>query len=260
VEAIMKTVILAGGFGTRLGEDTAVIPKPMIRVGEYPIIWHIMKIYAHYGFNEFVVLCGYKNEVIRDYFLNYHKNNSDISIDYKSGSMEIHSCPSEEWKVTLLNTGRNDMTGSRLRKAKYFLENERFLLTYGDGVSDINVTELIKFHDNEEKLVTLTAIKPGGRFGALEINQNAVTSFVEKKNCVENWVNGGFFVVEPDIFNYIPDGENAIFECDTLSALAESKRLSAYKHSGFWHCMDTPKDKADLNAMWNQNKAPWKVW
>lgn len=256
----MKVVIFAGGLGTRLGEDTYVTPKPMIKIGEHPIIWHIMKSYSHYGFNDFVILCGYKNEVIRDYFLNYYKNNSDISVDCKTGDIEIHNPTSEDWKVTLLNTGLDDMTGSRLRQARSFLENERFFLTYGDGVSNVNLEELVKLHNNEKKMVTLTAIKPRGRFGALEIDQNSVTSFVEKNNHNENWINGGFFVIEPDIFKYIPDGKDAIFENDTLSVLAKLQQLSAYKHDGFWHCMDTPKDKIDLNTMWNQKNTPWKTW
>ncbi|GHU14864.1 glucose-1-phosphate cytidylyltransferase [Alphaproteobacteria bacterium] len=256
----MKVAIFAGGLGTRLGEETSVIPKPMIRIGEYPVIWHIMKIYSHFGFNDFVVLCGYKNEVVKDYFMNYYMNNSDITIDYEDNSVEIHKKNSEKWKVTLVDTGINSMTGARLKKARSFLENDQFFLTYGDGVSDVNIKDLLEAHEKSGKILTLTAIQPEGRFGVLKIDENLVTSFGEKKDTIDSWINGGFFVVNPEIFDHIPDGKDTIFEQTTLNGLAEHGQLNAYKHNGFWHCMDTLKDKNDLNALWHSRKAPWKIW
>jgi glucose-1-phosphate cytidylyltransferase len=256
----MKVVIFAGGLGTRLGEETSITPKPMIRIGGYPIIWHIMKIYSHHGFNDFVILCGYKGEVIKDYFVNYCMLNSDITIDYEDNSVEVHRKASENWKVTLLNTGINSMTGARLKKAYSFLKDAPFFLTYGDGVSDVNVKDLLTVHEKSQKIITLTAVKPEGKFGSLRLEGDLVTNFDEKKDNDGRWINGGFFVVEPKIFDYISDEDDAIFESHVLHNLSQNHKLNAYKHEGFWHCMDTLKNKTDLNVMWDSGKAPWKVW
>jgi glucose-1-phosphate cytidylyltransferase len=256
----MKVVIFAGGLGTRLGEETFTIPKPMVKIGNYPIIWHIMKSYSHYGFNEFVILCGYKGEVIKDYFINYCRYQADITVDLLNDVVEFHRKSSENWKITLVDTGLNSMTGTRLRRAKQFL-NERFLLTYGDGLSDVNINDLIAAHDKSGKIATLLAVKPEGRFGVLTISNETVIDFAEKqKDNGDKWINGGFFVVEPEIFDYIPDEGEVIFEQYTLSKLAMQSDLGAYKYPGFWYCMDTLKDKADLNTMWTNLNAPWKVW
>ena len=257
----MKVVILAGGLGTRLSEETGLRPKPMVGIGGHPILWHIMKIYAHYGFKEFVVLCGYKSEVIKDYFVNYYMNNSDVTVDLATNNVEIHQNISEPWKVTMFYTGKYTQTGGRIRKIKDFIGNEPFLLTYGDGVADVDISAVVASHQESKKLATLTSIQPNGRFGSLEIEDDGtVLSFQEKPKGEGGWINGGFFVLQPEIFNYIPDREDAIWEQEPLKQLASEGQLNAYMHHGFWHCMDTLKDKDELNKMWAENKAPWKVW
>ena len=257
----MKVLILAGGLGSRLGEETHIKPKPMVEIGGYPIIWHIMKIYSHYGFNEFVVLTGYKQEVIKDHFLNYFVNNSNITVDLSSNNVEVHSNACEPWKVTLLYTGRETLTGGRIKKAQDFIGNEPFMLTYGDGVGDINIKELIDFHKKSGKLCTLTSVCPKGRYGVVELlEDNTVINFQEKPHNDNTWVNGGFFVCEPQVFDYITEGDETIWEKAPLRNLAKEGKLGAYKHSGFWHSMDMLKDKEDLNKMWSEKQAPWKIW
>ncbi len=257
----MKVVLLAGGLGTRLSEETELKPKPMVEIGGKPILWHIMKIYSHYDFNEFIVLTGYKSHVIKDYFINYYNRYSDITVDMAANSVEIHKTRHEPWKVTMLYTGQNTMTGGRIKKAKDYVGGEPFLLTYGDGVSDIDISELIKYHKNSKKLVTLTAAQPGGRFGALDIDSsNNVNSFTEKPVGDGAWINGGFFVCEPGVFDYIQDGDSTVFEKEPLQNLAKDGQLNAYKHKGFWRPMDTLKDKNDLTEMWTSGKAPWVKW
>jgi glucose-1-phosphate cytidylyltransferase len=257
----MKVVILAGGLGTRLSEETNLIPKPMVEIGGRPILWHIMKIYSYWGFNDFVILTGYKSHVIKEYFINYYFRYSDITVDMMQNSVEIHNHRTEPWKVTMLYTGQNTMTGGRLLKAKTFLGSEHFMLTYGDGVSDVNIPELIRFHENAGKLVTLTAIQPGGRFGSLEINnKGAVESFKEKPAGDGAWINGGFFVMEPGVFDYLTEGEVTILERKPLERMAETGSLNAYKHTGFWRAMDTLRDKNELTNMWTKGTSPWALW
>ena len=257
----MKVIILAGGLGTRLGEETGVRPKPMVGIGGYPILWHIMKIYSHFGFNDFVVLTGYKQEVIKDYFVNYYLHNSDVTVDLSNNEIEVHKSISEPWRVTLLYTGRNTLTGGRLKKASRIIGKERFMLTYGDGVGNININELIKCHEKSGKLCTLTAYQPEGRFGAISIEPDGgIDKFNEKPKDGNSWINAGFFVCEPDVFDYIPDGDSVIWERDPLEKLAKAGQLNAFKHYGFWHPMDMLRDKIELNSMWDQGKALWKIW
>lgn len=257
----MKVVILAGGLGTRLSEETELKPKPMVEIGGRPILWHIMKIYSRYGFNDFVILTGYKSHVIKDYFINYYTRYSDITVDMSNNSVEIHKHRNEPWKVTMLYTGQDTMTGGRIKKAQEFIGNERFMLTYGDGVSDINIPELVDFHEKSGKLATMTAVQPSGRFGALVINENdKITSFMEKPKGDEAWINGGFFVLEPKVFDYIKDGDSTVFERSPLETLAKDGQLNAFKHEGFWRPMDTLRDKNDLTDMWMSGQAPWALW
>lgn len=257
----MKVLFLAGGFGTRLSEETDIRPKPMVEIGGKPILWHIMKIYSSYGFNDFVVLLGYKGYYIKEYFANYFLHQSDVTIDLKNNKMEIHNNSSEPWKVTLLDTGLNAMTGARIKKAQKFVGNEPFMLTYGDGVADINIEALLKFHSLHGKAMTMTSAQPDGRFGALDLtDSNQVNAFKEKPKGDGGWVNAGFFVCEPEVFDYIADGDEIVFEQEPLSRLATDGQIYTYKHEGFWKPMDSLKDKNDLNKLWDTNKAPWKKW
>ena len=257
----MKVVILAGGLGTRLSEETRFIPKPMVEIGGKPILWHIMKLYSYYGFNDFIILSGYKSHIIKEYFVNYYQRYSDITVDMQNNSVEIHKMQTEPWKVTILYTGQNTMTGGRIKKAQQYIGNERFLLTYGDGISDVNILETIDKHEKSNKILTMTAVQLAGRFGALVIkDDNMITSFMEKPMGDESWINGGFFVCEPEVFDYIKDGDSTIFERAPLENLAKDKQLNAHKHRGFWRPMDTLKDKNDLTYMWQNNQAPWAIW
>ena len=257
----MKVLILAGGLGSRLSEETVLKPKPMVEIGGKPILWHIMKIYSHYGFNDFIILTGYKSHVIKDFFVNYYQQYSDITVDMVTNSVTVHKTRQEPWKVTMLYTGQNTMTGGRIKKASEYINNEPFLLTYGDGVSDVNIADLIVSHNASGKLITMTAVKPSGRFGALTINhENTITSFMEKPKGDGAWINGGFFVCQPEVMNYIPEGDDVIFERGPLEKLAASGQLHAYKHEGFWQPMDTLKDKTTLTEMWESGTAPWKKW
>jgi len=255
----MKVVILAGGYGTRLSELTHEIPKPMVEIGGYPIIWHIMNIYATQGFNDFIVALGYKGSKIRDFFLNYYHNNSDLSIDLNDGSMKIHTNNSLNWKVTLVDTGVNTMTGGRLKRLSHFLDDQ-FMVTYGDGVSDIDLNSLIKEHNNSRNMATLTAVHPTSKYGKLEFGEDGkVENFIEKPEFGGDWINGGFMVMEPDFLKLIND-DKTVLEQEPLKNAAKLNSLAAYKHYGFWHCMDTLRDKNDLEALWKNDEARWKIW
>lgn len=257
----MKVVILAGGLGTRLSEETDLKPKPMVEIGGRPVLWHIMKTYSHYGFNDFIILTGYKSHIIKDYFINYYTRYSDITIDMVSNAVEIHQHRNEPWKVTMLYTGLETMTGGRIKRAQEYIGKERFMLTYGDGVADVNIPDLIESHKKSNKLVTMTAVQLSGRFGALVIKEdNMITSFMEKPKGEESWINGGFFVCEPEIFNYIKGGDETIWERQPLEDIAKDKQLNAFKHSGFWKPMDTLREKKELTDLWLNGKAPWAVW
>ncbi len=258
----MKVLILAGGLGTRLSEETRLLPKPMVEIGGKPILWHIMKIYSYYGFNDFIVLTGYKSHVIKDYFVHYYQRYSDITVDMLNNSVEVHKMKTEPWKVTMLYTGENTMTGSRIKKAQDYVGNEPFLLTYGDGVSDVDINELIKCHQKSNKYLTLTAVKPSGKFGALDIAQDGtINTFTEKPHGDGNWINGGFMVCEPQVFDFIEkDRTDVIFERQPLEDLAKQGKLNSYKHDGFWYPMDTLKGKNDLTEMWQNGTAPWAIW
>ena len=257
----MKVVILAGGYGTRLSEETELRPKPMVEIGGYPILWHIMKTYSYWGYDEFIILTGYKSHIIKDYFLNYYTRYSDMTIDMTSNSVELHNIRNEPWKVTMLYTGPDTMTGGRLLRAKDYLCDERFMLTYGDGVSDINIPELLKSHECAGKFVTVTAVRPSGRFGALDIKDDGtIVSFREKPQGDGAWINGGFFVMEPGVFDYLTDGDKTILERKPLERLAETGQLNAFKYTGFWRAMDTIKDKNELTDIWAKGAAPWAVW
>jgi len=256
----MKVVLLAGGFGTRLSEETTLKPKPMVEIGGMPILWHIMKIYAHHGFNEFVICCGYKGYIIKEYFANYFLHQSDVTFDLQNNKMHIHNSKSEHWKVTLVDTGLHTMTGGRIKKIKQFLNDKPFLLTYGDGVGNVNIKELIEAHNLSKKAITITAVQPSGRFGALNINENHnVESFVEKPSGDGAWINGGYFVCEPEVIDYIGD-DTSVFERAPLENLAKDGKMNAYKHHGFWKPMDTLRDKNQLEADWSDGEALWKVW
>lgn len=258
----MKVAILAGGLGTRLGEETSLRPKPMVEIGGKPILWHIMKIYSSFGFNDFVILSGYKSEYIKNYFLNYYSLNSDFTIDFSNNSLQIHNNACEQWKVTVLDTGINTLTGGRIKKAQRYLEDDTFMLTYGDGVSDVNIAELVNYHKTTKKLATLTAVQPQGRFGVLDLDgEDNILSFQEKPKTANNaWINAGFFVLEPGIFDYISEGDQTIWERTPLMNLAKDGQLNAFKHNGFWHPMDMLKDKNDLQKLWDSGAAPWKLW
>ena len=258
----MKVVILAGGFGTRISEESHLKPKPMINIGEKPILWHIMKIYSHYGFNEFIICLGYKSHMIKEFFADYYLHTSDVTFDLENNKMEIHNNYSEPWKVTLVDTGLNTMTGGRVKRiSKYLPKDEPFMLTYGDGVSDVNLKELLDFHKKQGKLATLTAINIDERFGVLRIDENDETihEFSEKIPSGGGWINGGFMVLEPEVINYIK-GDETVFEKDPLENLAKDGELKAYKHDGFWKCMDTKRDHDALKDMWDNDDAPWHIW
>jgi len=257
----MKVLLLAGGFGTRLSEETDIRPKPMVEIGGKPILWHIMKTYSEYGFNEFVVLLGYKGYYIKEYFANYFLHQSDVTIDMSDGSMQVHNNSSESWKVTLLDTGLNSMTGGRIKRAQDFIGNEQFMLTYGDGVADINIEELVEFHKSHKKAMTMTSAQPDGRFGALDIDSNSqVKEFKEKPKGDGSWINAGYFVCEPKVFDYIVEGDTTVFEQAPLKNLAKDGEIFTYKHDSFWMPMDTLRDKMKLNELWDTNQAPWKIW
>ena len=259
----MKAIILAGGFGTRLSEATNLIPKPMVEIGGKPILWHIMKTYSRYGINDFVICCGYKQYVIKEYFANYFRHNSDMMVDLSDNSTTILDNHSENWKVTMVDTGLNTMTGGRIKRVQKYIGNERFLLTYGDGVADIDIPGTIKSHENSKAILTLTAYKPTGKFGALEIDlkTDKVKSFLEKPDGDRNWINAGYFVCEPEVFDFLPEKDDTvIFERQPLETMAKSGKMHAYKHTGFWKPMDTLRDNVELNEMWDKNQAPWKVW
>ena len=256
----MKAVILAGGFGTRISEESDLKPKPMIEIGNMPIIWHIMKTYSHYGINDFIICLGYKGYLIKEYFSNYFLHTSDVTIDMNDNSFKVHSKQTEPWKVTLIDTGLDTMTGGRLKKIESYLEDETFCLTYGDGVADINIKDLLDFHRQHGLKATVTAIQPPGRFGALNINNSSnVTSFFEKPQGDSSWVNGGFFVLEKSVLSYI-DNDMTILEREPLEKLAHESQLSAFKHNGFWQPMDTLRDKKLLENIWLSNDIKWKCW
>jgi len=257
----LKVVILAGGYGTRISEETDLKPKPMIEIGSKPILWHIMKIYSHYGFNDFVILLGYKGYYIKEYFANYFLHQSDVTIDLRTNNLEVHNNTSEPWKVTLVDTGLDSMTGARIKRAQKYIKDEPFFLTYGDGVSDVNIQEALKFHKKHKKSLTLTAIQPEARFGNLVLDDsNSVKKFSEKPKSEAGWINGGFFICEPEVFEYLDEKEECIFELEPLQTLAKEGKMSAYKHYGFWQPMDTLRDNKYLNKLWKESKAPWKVW
>jgi len=257
----MKVVILAGGYGTRISEESHLRPKPMIEIGDMPILWHIMKGYSHFGFNDFIICCGYKGYMIKEYFADYYLHRSDVTFDFANDNcITIHNNVAEPWKVTLVDTGISTMTGGRLKRASKYLDNDPFLLTYGDGVSDININELIAYHKSHGKMATITAIQPGGRFGMLDIDDdNDIQSFKEKNVEDGGWINGGFMVLEPDVLDLI-DNDDTVFEKYPLETLASKCQLNAYKHRGFWQCMDTLRDKIMLEDLWQTGRAPWKVW
>lgn len=258
----MKVVILAGGFGTRISEESHLKPKPMIEIGDKPVLWHIMKIYSYYGYNDFVICLGYKGYKIKEFFADYYLHTSDVTFDFSAkNQLTIHNNVSEPWRVTLVDTGMDTMTGGRIKRIRKYIGNERFMLTYGDGVSDLDINDLERHHINAGGLITITAIQPGGRFGVLDINDSSsrVQRFVEKAVEDGGWINGGFMVAEPQVFDFIED-DHTSFEKDTLAKLSEGKFVNAYKHYGFWKCMDTQRDKVSLEKLWRENKAPWKIW
>jgi glucose-1-phosphate cytidylyltransferase len=255
----MKAVILAGGLGTRISEETHLKPKPMVEIGGKPILWHVLKVYAAHGINDFVICAGYKGYVIKEYFANYFLHMSDVTFDMKENRMEVHHRRSEPWRVTIADTGDATMTGGRLKRVREYLDDEAFCFTYGDGVGDVNITELVAFHKREGRRATLTGVQPPGRFGALDIGGHQVKSFQEKPDGDGSWINGGFFVLEPSVMDLI-EGDSTIWERKPLELLAASNQLSIYKHAGFWQPMDTLRDKQHLEELWESGKAPWKTW
>lgn len=257
----MKAVILAGGLGTRISEETSVRPKPMVEIGDMPIIWHIMKTYSHYGINDFIVLCGYKGHIIKEFFADYAMRSSSVKIDLKEGTIKLLDSVREPWSITLVDTGENTMTGGRIKRAKDYIGDETFLLTYGDGVSNVDINALIKAHKKDNSLATLTAVQPPGRFGALALaeTQTKITQFLEKPEGDGAWINGGYFAVEPAALDYIKDDQTS-WEQEPLASIAHDGKLSAYKHRGFWQPMDTLRDKHYLESLWSDGSAPWKVW
>jgi glucose-1-phosphate cytidylyltransferase len=254
----MKAVILAGGYGTRISEETHLKPKPLVEIGGKPILWHIMKLYSAHQINEFVICCGYKGYLIKEYFTNYFSHMSDVTIDLKNNSIQTHETFTEPWKITLVDTGLDTMTGGRLKRVKKYLD-DTFCLTYGDGLSDVNIQKTIEFHKQNKFLATITAVQPPGRFGALDIIDNKIVKFQEKSRSDSNWINGGFFVFEPDFLNYI-DNDETILEKEPLENLAKNNQLGAFKHEGFWQPMDTLREKNNLEELWTKGNAPWKTW
>jgi glucose-1-phosphate cytidylyltransferase len=256
----MKVVILAGGLGTRLSEETVLKPKPMVEIGGMPILWHIMKIYSSYGYNDFVVCLGYKGYVVKEYFANYFLHKSDVTINLSDNSIDVHDSKAEPWKITLVDTGNESMTGGRVKRIQQHIGKEPFMLTYGDGVSNVNIAELVKFHQSHGKHCTVTSVQPSGRFGALNIGEDqTVESFMEKPKGDGAWINGGFFVCQPEVFNYI-DGDKTIFEKEPMENIAKDGQMRAFNHSGFWKPMDTLRDKHELEEDWSNNVAKWKIW
>src|SRR3990167_4308122 len=258
----MKVVIFAGGIGSRITEESHLKPKPMIEIGNKPIIWHIMKIFETQGFNEFILCLGYKGNMLKEYFQNYFLNNSDLTINLKNNSITVHKPSKELFKVTLVDTGLHTKTAGRLKCIKPYIGKERFMLTYGDGVADIDIKKIISFHKTKNKIATMTAIQPSGKFGSLKITSDGdVTKFVEKPKGVSGWINGGFFVLEPEVFDYLPENsENCMWEEEPLINLTKANELAAYKHEGFWKCMDAMRDKIELDNLWNSGEAKWKIW
>lgn len=257
----MKVVLLAGGFGTRISEESMMKPKPMIEIDGQPILWHIMKEYSYYGFNEFIICAGYKQHVIKEYFANYYLYHSDITFDFvNDNSMRIHNNVAEPWKVTIIDTGYETLTGGRMKRVRNYIGNETFMMTYGDGVCDVNIREVARYHKRHGKIATITAVQPGGRFGTLEIQEDGtIRQFSEKKKEDGGWINGGYMVLQPQIFDYV-DGDMTAFEKEPLERLSKEGQLAAYKYNGFWRCMDTMKEKLYLEDLSVKGKAPWKVW
>jgi glucose-1-phosphate cytidylyltransferase len=255
----MKAVILAGGLGTRISEETVVKPKPMVKIGGRPILWHILKIYSAYGINEFIICLGYKGYMVKEYFSNYFLHTSDVTFDMRQNKMEVHQNSAEPWRVTLLDTGEQSMTGGRLKRVRQYLSDEDFCFTYGDGLSNVNISQLIAFHKKQGTLATLTAAQPQGRFGSLDLNQNKIIGFQEKPQGDGGWINGGFFVLSPKAIDYI-DGDTMVWEREPMERLARENQMSAYLHRGFWQPMDTLRDKNYLEELWATGKAPWKIW
>lgn len=255
----MKVVILAGGMGTRISEETAIRPKPMVEIGGKPILWHIMKIYSSHGLNDFIICLGYKGYVIKEYFANYFLHMSDVTIDMSQNQMAVHQNSAEPWRVTLVDTGEGTMTGGRIRRIRKYLDEEDFCLTYGDGLGDVNITRLINFHKSRRTLATLTATKPPGRFGSINMSECTVINFQEKPQGDGAWINGGFFILSPKVIDYI-EGDETIWERAPMERLAREGQISAYLHEGFWQPMDTLRDKTHLEDLWASNKAPWKLW
>ena len=258
----MKVVLLAGGFGTRISEESHLKPKPMLEIGSLPILWHIMKTYSHYGFNEFIICAGYKQHVIKEYFADYYLHRSDITFDFSNGGhLTVHNNVSEPWKVTIIDTGLNTMTGGRIKRIQPYIEDETFMLTYGDGVSDIDIKKLVEYHQSHGKVATISAVRIDQRFGVLDIDQTGlITSFREKQGGDSNVINGGYMVLDSKVFDYIREGDETVFEKNPLQDLATDRQLAAYQHDGFWKCMDTKRDKDQLDELWESGKAPWKVW
>jgi len=257
----MKAVILAGGFGTRISEESSVRPKPMVEIGSRPILWHVMKIYSAHGINEFIICCGYKGHVIKEFFTNYYLHYSDVTFDIRNNSMKVRQSSAEPWIVTLVDTGIDVMTGGRIKRVRDYIENETFCLTYGDGVSNVNIRELVAFHRGQATLATLTAVQMEGRFGAFKLDEcdTKIASFREKPRGDGAWINGGFFVLEPQVIDLIA-GDSTVWEQEPLTRLAHEGQLSAYRHPGFWHCLDTLRDKHVLEQAWQSGNPPWKVW
>lgn len=257
----MKVVLLAGGFGTRLSEETHLKPKPMVEIGGMPILWHIMKLYSHYGFNDFIICLGYKGDYIKEYFLNYYMKQSDITVDMSTNEVKVHNSYSEPWKISLIDTGYSTMTGGRIKRIAPYVDNSTFMLTYGDGVGNVDIKKLVEFHKSNNKELTMTVVQPSGRFGSVEINDtNQVTDFVEKPAESNSWINAGFFVCEPSVFDHIKDGDSTVWEKAPLESITKSNQLCAHKHHGFWKPMDTLREKNQLEEEWQSGKARWKLW